>query len=83
MSGLLFDMLEDRDGDYEGIEIPLPSISEENIKHIIKYCEHFNFECKRVLNYPLKSSNLRDVLPDEWEVDFIRGFDLNQTLMLL
>ena len=32
MSGLLFDMLEDRGGDYEGMEIPLPSISEVVIK---------------------------------------------------
>ncbi len=76
MSGLLFDMLEDREGDYDGMEIPLPSIPETIIKEIIEYCKHFDFKCERKINYPLKSSNLTDALEDRWEADFIHRYDL-------
>ena len=67
MSRLIFDILEDYDGACQGMEIPLPTIKEHLIRDIIKYCEHFDFNCKRVIEHPLKSNNLADALEDKWE----------------
>ncbi len=64
MCGVIFDMLDDYEGNYSGIEVPLPVIKEQTVRDIIMYCEHFDFNCKRVLEHPLKSNNLSEAVED-------------------
>ncbi len=57
----------------EGEEIPLPGISENTIRKVIKYLEHIaEGNPQPEIERPLRSNDIADVV-SEWMADFIKN----------
>ncbi len=85
MSILLKDMFEDQE-DADLQEIDLPTITGDVFLLIKYYCEHFNFQPKKenpIIEYPLKSNNISQILTDPWEAGFITALEFDQVLQLM
>jgi hypothetical protein len=82
MSVHINDMLDDKEDKTEE-EVPLPTISSKYLRVIIEYCEHFSYNKNPFIPYPLPSNNLRDILDDPWELQFIQRYSLEEKLELL
>ena len=62
----------------EGEEIPLPGISENTIRKVIKYLEHLaEGNSPPEIERPLRSNDIEDVVSD-WMADFIKSNNIDE-----
>jgi len=57
-------------GDQSEKEIPLPNVRGEILKKVIKFLEYHHKTPMKEIEKPLKSSNMREVVP-EWDANFV------------
>ena len=82
MSKLIEESISDHDGESTfAIEC---NQSSANIKAIVEYAEHYNFQKRRSdIVVPLVSPRPEDFIKDSWERNFILRLDLDQQVELL
>merc|ERR1719213_871772 len=56
--------------DEEDHEIPLPNVKTEVLAKVIEFCKHHSVEKMPDIDKPLKSSNMKDVVP-AWDAAFV------------
>merc|ERR1711892_1660297 len=65
------------DGDQEEKEIPLPNVKAEVLKKVVAYMKYHGDNLAKVIEKPLKSANMGDVV-SQWDADFV---DVDQELL--
>ncbi len=53
------------------VEIPLPQASSSALTKIIKFCEQFHNKSTPVIEKPIKSSNIHEIIKDEWLCSYL------------
>ncbi|CAI2383513.1 unnamed protein product [Moneuplotes crassus] len=51
-------------------DIPLPNVSKSILEKVLEFCKHIKEHPLQEIEKPLKSANLRDIIP-EWYDDFV------------
>lgn len=81
MSELIKSMIEeneDDDDEEEAQEIPLPNVKTSILSKVIEFCKyHSSGNAMLEIEKPLKSSNMKDVVP-EWDANFV---DVEQSIL--
>jgi S-phase kinase-associated protein 1 len=81
-SNLIKEMLsEDSSSD---IEIPLPAVTKASLLKAIEFLEYHHNKPMAEIEKPLKSTNLKEVIADEWDLNYINienKYDLFQLIM--
>eukprot|EP01083_Nonionella_stella_P020174 55930_1 len=58
------------EGDKEETEIPLPNVKSAILTKVIEYMRYHSENLPKEIEKPLKSANMREVVP-EWDADFV------------
>ena len=64
-------------------EIPLPSITAAIFKECIKYCEYIKDHDPPQIEKPIRSTDMKEIVEDEWYVNFVGALDKDQTIEVL
>ena len=64
-------------------EIPLPSITGAVFKECIKYCEYIKDHDPPQIEKPIRSTDMKEIVEDEWYVNFVAAMDKDLTIEVL
>ena len=77
MSGFVKNMVTDEDGVYlpitdENKNIPLPNVTKEILELVLKFLYYYRDHNFEDIKKPLVSSKMKDIVKDEWYVEFTK-----------
>lgn len=68
--------------DYDNSDIPLPEVKQDILNKVIQYLTYYKDKVPKEIPKPLPTATLGDCL-DQWDLDFINSFQLNDVFDLI